>query len=204
MSALLEALAVTAEVCGGEPMSAAAAKVMLMDLAGIPEPKVIAALTRVRREHKGRLSLAAIFERIDDGRIGADEAWAAVPKDERETGVLTAEMFEAWEAAEPLYSDGDKVGARMAFRDAYNRACERNKAEGKPVDWRVSLGWEQKGRAEALASAVRLGRLTVDDACRYVANTDELLALVDGRTPKAIAAPVKNMLPDYTGFGVRK
>ena len=76
---LAEALAVTAELTGTE-LSVAAAKVMATDLAAYPRQQVLGALARCRRELKTRLTMAAVIERLDDGRPGAEEAWAMIPK----------------------------------------------------------------------------------------------------------------------------
>ena len=74
---ILKAIAVTAELTGTE-LSEAALRVMAGDLDTYPEAAVLRALDRCRRELKTRLTLAAALERIEgqDGRPGADEAWA--------------------------------------------------------------------------------------------------------------------------------
>ena len=82
---LLQALAVTAELTGTE-LSEPAARVMANDLAAYPVQQVLGALTRCRRELKGRLTVAAILERLDDGRPGPNEAWAMIPQDEAVNG----------------------------------------------------------------------------------------------------------------------
>ena len=93
---LLEALAVTAELTGTE-LSEAAARAMVADLQAYPAQQVLVALTRCRRELKGRLTIAAVLERLDDGRPGPNEAWAMIPQDEAGSVVWTQEMAEAFE-----------------------------------------------------------------------------------------------------------
>ena len=80
-SKLNEAIAVTAELTG-TVLSKVAAQVMAEDLARYPEAQVMGALTRCRRELKGRLTIADVISRLDDGRPGVEEAWAMLPKDE--------------------------------------------------------------------------------------------------------------------------
>lgn len=93
-----------------------------------------------------------------DGRPGADEAWAMLPyQDEAASVVMTDEMAEAFGIAQEV---DDKNGARMAFRDAYNRIVERNKRAGVPPRWFASLGHDQNGREIVLQEAVRLGRIS--------------------------------------------
>lgn len=193
--AVAQALAVTAEVCGSE-MSEAAAKIMLADLADYPDAMVLAALQRVRREHKGRLVLAAIIERIDDGRPGVEVAWAMVPRSEADTAVVTTEMLAALQTAQPLLDEGDEIAARMAFKEAYKALVERSRAAGEPVQWQASVGWDQRGRTAPLADAVRLGRLPLVQAEQYVQddNLIDLLSLAGVTNHPALAAP-KSALP---------
>lgn len=92
-----------------------------------------------------------------DGRPGADEAWAMLPyQDEAASVVLTDEMAEAFGIAREV---DDKNGARMAFRDAYNRIVDRNKRAGDVPKWFASLGHDKEGREIVLQEAVRLGRI---------------------------------------------
>lgn len=160
---LLKALAVTAELTGTE-MSPEAAKVMAEDLSAFPEQQVFGSLTRCRRELRSRLTLADIITRLDDGRPGADEAWASVPHSEEQTVVWTNEMIASWSVAEPLLCLGDEVAARMAFKQAYDRAVSEARTERKPPQWQVSLGWDKAGRESVIARAVELKRISVERA----------------------------------------
>lgn len=163
---LIEALAVTAEVCGTD-ISKGAAKVMAADLARYPHPQVMASLARCRREVKGRLSLADIITRIDDGRPTADQAWGMYSTDERQTLCCTEETFKAMEGIEQL-AVNDERGARFAFKEAYNRIVQENRNNGAPVRWRLSLGWQEAGRAAVVQEAIALGRITPNEAIGYV------------------------------------
>jgi hypothetical protein len=97
--------------------------------------------------------------------VGADEAWslALASFDESATVVLTAEISQARAAAWPVWECGDKVGARMAFKAAYERAMA---GAGVPV-WYVSEGFDADARGVAVAEAVRLGRVGHEVAARY-------------------------------------
>jgi hypothetical protein len=187
---VLQALAVTAEVCGAD-LSPAAAKIIAGDLAEHPAEAVLQALVRVRREHKGRLSLAAIIERIDDGRPGIEEAWALVPKDERDSAVLTTEMARALYAAQSLIGAGDLIAARMAFREAYKREVEQARGRGEPIQWQASMGWDASGRAGVLGEAVKLGRipLAIAEQQVYGDSLREMLEAAGVSNHPALAAP---------------
>lgn len=178
---LLEAVAVTAELCG-RTFSEPAARVFVADLAAYPEDAVLKALTRCRKEVRGALTVADVVQRIDDGRPGADEAWALVPKNEEDSAVWSQEMAEAFAIAAPLLAEGDAIAARMAFREAYKRLCDAARDAGQPVRWTPTLGHDARGRAAALHRAVELGRMSAGDA-------HALLPAPDGKIPEAISAP---------------
>lgn len=165
--ALLEAIAVTAELTGTE-LSAPAAKVMADDLAQYPERQVLMALVRCRRELRSRLTIADVVARLDDGRPGPEEAWAAIPKDEHASTVWTDEMRVAFGASAPLIAAGDLVAARMAFLEVYRAELARARSEGRPVRWEISLGWDPRHREAILDEAVRLGRITAEHAARLL------------------------------------
>lgn len=101
---------------------------------------------------------------VPDGRLGADEAWAMIPRDEHVSAVMTDEMSEAMGAAQPLLDEGDQVAARMAFKEAYVRIVEKNKLAGIAPKWFPSLGRDPAMREAVLVEAVRLGRLSVEHA----------------------------------------
>lgn len=143
---LAKAVAVTAELTG-TVLSEAAIQVLLADLARYPESQVMGALTRCRRELKGRMSPGDIISRLDDGRPGVEEAWAMVPKGEAESVVWTEEMARAMSSIHDLLDSGDAVAARMAFKEVYQRLCQDARDKGIPVAWSLSLGWDMHSRS---------------------------------------------------------
>jgi hypothetical protein len=96
-----------------------------------------------------------------DGRPGAEEAWAAslAAQDEMETVVWTTEMSEAFWLCKPLLDKRDEVGARMAFKEAYNRLVAEARRMSKPAKWQVSPGKNQERHRIVYEQAVQLGRL---------------------------------------------
>jgi hypothetical protein len=95
----------------------------------------------------------------NDTRPGCEEAWATAMRgdDELETVVWTAETSQAFAVASPILNAGDEVGARMAFREAYNRLVEEARRGRAPVAWSVSEGLDPQRRAGAIAAAVARG-----------------------------------------------
>lgn len=165
---LAKALTVANFVITGSEMSVIALDAMVEDLAHYGLDAVLQALTRCRRECKGRLSLAEIIERVEcaDGRPGADEAWmtALQAQDESATVVWTDETRAAFEIARPALEINDKTGARMAFRDAYQRLVDDARKSNAPASWSASLGWDAETRRTVLESAVQCGRLPPSQA----------------------------------------
>lgn len=159
---LIQAIAATAELCGAK-LSEAAAMMLVNDLSEYPEHQVLAALVRVRKTGK-RFSLGAVIEAIDqnDGRPGADEAWAMLPFDEDTTVVWTSEMRKAWGFAAPLWDMGDKFGARRAFVEAYEKEAEKAREQRATLFWEVSLGLDPNGREAPLRAAVERGLIPSD------------------------------------------
>ena len=183
---IVEAVTATAEVMG-QQMTATAIALIAEDLSEYPIADVDKALRRVRRECQW-FSLAAVIERLPNGWPGPDEAWAAFPKDERETGVITPEAMQAWTIAMPLWDGGDQIGARMAFREAYVRLVAECTAR-RPT-WTVTLGYDRDARVAPIQRAVEAGRLTHDEAQKFLPHysdgddTGPVVGLLTGKVSK--------------------
>jgi hypothetical protein len=163
---LLEALAGTAELMGAQ-LSPIALAMMAKDLQEYEPALLMQALSNVRKA-SNFFNLNAIIVEVEklkpDGRLGADEAWAVYPQNEADSAVLTDEISEAMHIALPLLNMGDKIGARMAFKEAYTRIVAANKAANIQPKWFPSLGSDKDSRDQVIAEAVRQGRLTSDHA----------------------------------------
>jgi len=160
---LIREIGIAAAVTQTE-LSAPAILAMVEDLSVYPVDRAIAAIRRARRE-VNRLTLAAILERLErsDGHPGADEAWALCPMSEADTAVWTDQMAEAFGIASRLLP-GDPVGARMAFRAAYERLVEHAREKAIQPRWWATLGTDPAKRETAIRDAVAKGRLTVERA----------------------------------------
>lgn len=181
---LAGAICATAETLG-QTISASAAKLMAEDLAVYPPADIRKALQSCRRELTGKLTLAAVLQRIDaeDGRPGKDEAWAIAmnTNDEFETVVLTDEIQLALGAAKPVLDAGDKVGARMAFNSAYERLVNQSREDRKPVNWHVSVGFDANRRVQAVTKAVQMQRIPQERGQLYLADLSVSPITDDGR-----------------------
>ncbi len=159
---LLEQLYATAEVLGSE-IKPAAASLMIRDLRQYQRGEIEQSLARCRSELTGRLTLAAILERMPsaDAYLSANEAWALAlsGEDDMDTIVWTEEVAAAMGVARPVLELGDKVGARMAFIGAYDREIAQAKAEGRKPKWTVSLGHSPERRQDAINEAIKKGQL---------------------------------------------
>jgi hypothetical protein len=106
---------------------------------------------------------ADIIQRLTsrDGRPSADEAWSIAIKsfDEYQTVVMNDDISGALEQAKGIYYDGDKVGARMAFKAAYDRKIADSRREGLAVKWWPSIGFDVDSRRNVLEQAVVQGLL---------------------------------------------
>jgi hypothetical protein len=173
---VLELVYATAEVLGHE-MRPSAGMLIAEDLAAYPLAEIRQALARCRAELHGRLTLAAIMERLPsaNAHLLPNEAWALAltSMDEQETVVWTPEIAKAFGAARPVLEGGDKVGARMAFIAAYERELALAKAGGLRPEWQVSLGHDPQRRQIVLEEAVAAGRLPAPKVQHLLPPPDE-------------------------------
>lgn len=184
---LAKMLAVTAEITGTN-MSEGAAEVMATELAAFPRQWIVGALKRCRHELKGRLSMAEVLARIDDGRPGPDEAFSMLPTSERETVVWTEEMAHCAHHRNP---SNDPMTQRRAFTEDYMRRVTEARERGLPPAWSVSLGHDLKLRETPVAKAVQQGRITLQEAqdigVMLPAPHAELLAIA-GKATKSLTS----------------
>jgi hypothetical protein len=174
----------------GKPAKSMDAKMMFLDILGGYGYKNLrgAIMAHLRDPERGRFppTPADLKAQIDkamqnDGRPTADEAWAIAVQldDEYATVVSTDEISGAWGAARDIMPD--RVGARMAFRSAYERLCSEARANGQAVRWFPSLGRDALAREGVLKQAVQLGRLQyqqIENLLPAPAPKQEVVALI--------------------------
>lgn len=128
-----------------------------------PLQLVEAALSRFMRNGDGFLLPSKIVnimhDLVPDGRPTADEAWgiALSGMDESATIITNDEIQESMRAARTILEAGDEVGARMAFKGAYERITRLKR--GNPVRWYASYGTNPDGRLKVVSEAVERGLL---------------------------------------------
>jgi hypothetical protein len=105
-----------------------------------------------------------------DGRPSVEEAWSLcqIAVDENETIVWSEEMASAWGIALPIVDSGDKVGARMAFKEYYVRLVQIARDNGLQVKWSVSLGHDAERRNEAIKQAADKNLISFDTASKHL------------------------------------
>lgn len=194
---LVEMLVGTAEVIGDQ-ISPNAAAFMAGDLSDYSLPALERALQACRRELKGRLSLAAVLERIDDGHPAPNEAWATAIRaaDEANTVVWTEQTRNAWAVALPLVDAGDKIAARQAFLEAYGREVKLAREVRATAVYVPSLGFDRDGREAALQQAVAAGLLAHEQVAEHLQLQHEQpafnpMALLAGRVEVRAGADEK-------------
>ena len=182
---IVRGLALTAEVCGSQ-LSEGAIAIMAEELSSYEEEEVSEALKRVMREHRGRLSLAAIIECLDAANgQGVEAAWEIAVRsriwDEDVTLVIPTAIIQSWPYA--LWNAGDKVGARMAFKEAYPERL---------LEWDnevfVSLGHDRDGRQTIIEEAVRNGLITPTRAAALLPEPE-----LDASASRALIASLKEV-----------
>ena len=160
-------LIATAEALG-QTLSENGAGLMAADLSTFPKEQLRTALSRTRMECTGRLTLKLILDQLDalQGRLGVNEAWALAlrSRDEQETVVWTDEIEQAWVAAASMAAGRDLVGARMAFKDAYERITLLARDTLKRPEPRIAVGWDAERRLQVVVQAHQEGKLSLEQA----------------------------------------
>lgn len=162
----------------GEPLTEQRQEIYYRGLAEIPQEQLRIAFRRARYELKWFPKLAELRELAGvlpdlmvDGRPGPEEAWARMPKGERiedDSIVWCEEERTAYGACRRLLLEGDQIGARMAFKERYEKELAEARSHGRPVQWSVSVGYDIEHRLAALAGAVQEKRITKEKALDFV------------------------------------
>ena len=160
-------LAATAEAMG-QVIGENAAALMIADFRGFHKDQLREALRRVRMEGTGKLTPKALLDQLDAiaGRPGADEAWALAlqARDESLTVIWTNEIEQAWAAAGVMIKGKDQVGARMAFKQAYDRIVQDARAQLKHPAPVITVGQDKGHRYRVVMEALQANRIPVEMA----------------------------------------
>lgn len=160
------------EVTGGPAISEGVLTAWWETLSAYPIEHVDAALKAHVAESVYPPKPADVIVRVGqaDGRPGPEEAWgiALAARDENETVVWTPEIATAWGVCREILSAGDKIGARKAFLERYEREIAEARAERRPRRWTVSHGQDPDLRERAIKAAVDQGRLSSEQAAQHL------------------------------------
>lgn len=120
-----------------------------------------------------------------------DAAWSIALEslDEAASVIVTDEILQARAAALPVWTSGDKVGARMAFKAAYEQIV--SVTDQRPR-WRFSAGHDSARRAETVERALQQGLLPQHEVAKYLpapAITESGRAIAGLLTGNVVAHP---------------
>lgn len=120
-----------------------------------------------------------------NGRIGPEEAWSLAVRacDESETVIMNNEIAEAWGVCKPIMDLGDEVGARMAFKEAYQRISGAAK---QPPKWWPSIGNDPHKRDVALSEAKRQGLLPAPQVAGLLPPATKIAQSGDRGSPEGL------------------
>lgn len=141
----------------------------------------------------------AIESGRDDGHPGPDEAWsiALQARHESSSVVWTEQISSAFfTAALPLLDEGDKIAARRAFIERYERELTEARRAGVVAKWVASLGSDPTYRVQAVENAVRAGRIMREHATALLPSPDatpsrEAVRLLESGVEKTAADPAE-------------
>lgn len=102
-----------------------------------------------------------IQRRADVQWISADEAWARIPMQENEPGLLNQVTAQALAVAAPFLNQPrpELNAARMAFRACYDRLVEQEKLNRRTPQYWVSPAGSIEAQEQVKQEGVRLGLL---------------------------------------------
>ena len=156
----------------GRTLSAEAIALMTARLEREDRALVNKALMRCMDECKGRFALADILDRMPGRPIGSDAAWELAMRldvgNEDATVVAPLAILNAFPHG--LWRQGDKVAARMAFKEAFPYALETC-----GMDYSVSMGLDPAGRETPIMDALRLNVISNRTAERLLPHMAERL-----------------------------
>jgi hypothetical protein len=163
---VIKSLMVVIEMTRAE-VGDAAQQMILDELSGYPKDLALKALHKCLKELRpGQFYIGAVLDRIDLGHPSPELAWAMASKaaDEGEAVLWTDMMAQAWGQVYPLVAEGDKIAARMAFKECYGAALEDAQLHRRMPVWELSPGTDRKRTNEVLAMAVRQGHISLECA----------------------------------------
>jgi hypothetical protein len=196
----------------GEPLTDQRQDIYFGGLADLPQDQLRIAFRRARYELKWFPKLAELrglagtpADALSDGRPGPEEAWARMPKGERieeDSVVWCEEERIAYGACRSLLLEGDLIGARMAFKERYEKEISGARSQAKPVRWSMSAGYDIERRLSTLADAVEQKRLSLESALNFVSaeRRDDFAQMLPPAEAKGLLAGKVGEPPNIPGL----
>ncbi len=196
----------------GEVLTAERQAIYARALSDIPKDQLHRAILTAVKELKWFPKVAELrelagvsFSLAIDGRPGPEEAWARMPKGERiedDTVIWCEEERAAYDACRSLLLNFDLIGARMAFKERYERELAEARAEGRRVRWSISAGYDMEQRLSALASAVQDKRISLSGALDFVPGEkrSDFAQMLPAGQAKGLLTGHVDVLPELPGL----
>ena len=196
----------------GERLTEERQEIYCAGLAEVSRDRLEVAFRRARYELKWFPKLAELREltglqagTLHDDRPGPEEAWARMPKGERmedDSVVWCAEEQIAYGACRSLLLDGDLIGARMAFKERYEKELAQAHSENRPVHWTVTAGYDIERRIAVLASAVEQKRIGLEYALNFIPEPrrNDFALILPPATSKGLLTGKTQSMPDLPGL----
>lgn len=159
----------------------------LDDLESYHSEQVIDACKRYRDNPKNEKAptigqiIGLIERKEEDGRPGAEEAWATIKPllgNEDISAIVTQEMQGAYIAANNLGKD--LIGARKAFIEVYEKLVKQSRDDSQPCIWLLWAGESKDLRTEAAIKGIKSGKLKPEQVKQWLpASTSKNIELAD-------------------------
>lgn len=204
-SKFAEAFANAHEVMpGGKVLSQGAMMACIDALVQYPIEVLLLAIKKHIQTAKFAPTPKDIIDMLSIGRVHicADEAWGLVLKsfDETLTVIVTPEIMQARGLIIDIYNAGDLIGARMGFREAYNRIISTT---NHAPEWLISAGSDGVSRVSEIEKAAQIGRLPKTAGVEYRLGQDKPTTTVSGLLESANEQAQKTSDEEFKKLALR-
>lgn len=150
---------------------------MLNDLNMYSEEQLLDSLKKCRSELKFFPSIAEIKERVNDGHLSPNEAWAMCPKSEDDSVCWSEEMRDAYFSVHSIVRNGDLIAARVGFIEKYKELIRDSRSNMTQIKFELSIGNDKSLRETSIQRAVFLGCITTEKAKQLLPENSDLLLI---------------------------